>query len=1333
MTISTGSLPNTVHLYQVTLEEVERLRSSGKSEEAKRRLGQLIVEQHKDSSPGFEISKCFHLLAQICKESKAYLEASAITCYITCLENKFRKNCEASQNELKDIQRRFLKDIKNVETVEDILFQPELDKQKLAKIRENICHQYTLVDQRTKISDKVQKIHALYEQISQAMTSFIEGLIKESMNQLSQLGRVCPCQYAVVGLGSLSRKEMTPYSDLEFAVLIDSSEERHKDYFRTLTKLLHLRFICLGETIVPALNISALEGFYDQLTPRGLAFDGSMPTACKTPLGKQQGEKGDYELLGTPQELSALQDRSIDASEAEKIWALKKYHLPTILSNTSYLSGSEKGQQLFEDYRKRVKDFLKGGEGRRRAQWLMKDDLVRFSPKIDKESSGYTHDIKKDIYRFPNTMLDGLANYFGLNSSSGWDRIQELEKQQILSSKSAADVRALLMLAQELRLSTYLSHRGQIEQLVLNESNEKLLHQIYLRALSFKEAMEEVFKKFEGSEGSVRQALSFKNRFYEESSFKWGKIFYRLMKYKQAEEKLKHQEFKCVDYYQTLGDVQDVLGKYDEAEKSYLKALIISSVEDQIYLHILVGDVRKKMGRLFKEKDSAKAAYQEAERLCSGKAFSEQGSKKSLLLAEIYLAFSALFKESGDFTKMKENLEKCKNSLSQNIEKCKDQLPHKYWSGEAVLLESLIQLDVYNNFDRAAELSEQATKMFSQLYQREDHPKRLECLDIEGSILLNGKDPLLGIRAKEKVIALRKKTFNEIHPSVADALNDLGTGWLKLGNYEEALEYKEEAFRLRKSLFDENHPTIAASKAELGAVYEKMGDLDKALALKIQALELRRKFFPKEHPDIADSLYGLGECYASKGDARQSFEYRMESLKMRKRLFGEKHSLVADSMDAVGSSHALLNEHEKALEWHHKALELRVAIFGDDHAVIASSWMSLGSAYDWKGDFAAALKYKNQALELIEKIFGKNHFLMVGCLLNLSCGHEKSGDRSRAEELKQEAHSLKLQILGENLRDIYEKDVQYEPLLKADRGIWRILPVTSNIVATASYDHQARLWVEKGQVRLLKKHSKEVLSLACIDDQEILTGSSDGTLHRHGINGDLLDELHDQAKPITGFYSMAFMGGSTVATGACHRPDRYSGNWNHVIKVWDIHKKKFLFDLRGHEGGVSALVKIDEERLASSSGDCSVRIWDFGKRSEVKKFSYHQEYVYGLAMFNNHQCISASKDKTIKLMDVISGQLIGSFRHGKAETAHISTVYDVNTAKNNLAVSASRDGYVKIWDRRTLGCVKVLDADGRYVFCTDFSKDGVRIFAGTNKEDGPDGRAELVSWDFRKA
>ncbi|MCB1073399.1 MAG: hypothetical protein KDK96_09925 [Chlamydiia bacterium] len=313
-------------------------------------------------------------------------------------------------------------------------------------------------------------------------------------------------------------------------------------------------------------------------------------------------------------------------------------------------------------------------------------------------------------------------------------------------------------------------------------------------------------------------------------------------------------------------------------------------------------------------------------------------------------------------------------------------------------------------------------------------------------------------------------------------------------------------------------------------------------------------------------------------------------------------------------------------------------------------------------------------------------------------------------------------------------------------GVWRVMGLGPNKIVSASYDHLGKLLTTKQtaegadfeNIKLLAGHKREVLSLAKLTDQVFLTGSSDGSICIWNNDGDLVGGFKDRY--VTGFYSMAVLDENTIATGSCHRPKKHHGDWDHVIKIWDISKKIFLFSLKGHAGGISGLVNLGSNLIASSSGDSTVRVWSTEIRKAVSIFKGHSGYVYALAKLGVEHILSAGIDRTIKMVDVSTNQQVGALEHREG-LAHASTIYDLNTLGSNVVVSGSRDGYVKIWDCRTLRCTKNLDASDGFVYGVNFSTDG-RVIAGTSgKTSRSEGKKEkskklkdnahVVIWDFR--
>ena len=100
------------------------------------------------------------------------------------------------------------------------------NRNKLQELRQNL---------RSKIEQEKPTQEVLAE-FSQQIGAFLEHILK----RVYPLIGIPPCEFAMLGLGSLSRKEMSPYSDLEFALLVKESSKENLAYFRKMVKWLEI-------------------------------------------------------------------------------------------------------------------------------------------------------------------------------------------------------------------------------------------------------------------------------------------------------------------------------------------------------------------------------------------------------------------------------------------------------------------------------------------------------------------------------------------------------------------------------------------------------------------------------------------------------------------------------------------------------------------------------------------------------------------------------------------------------------------------------------------------------------------------------------------------------------------------------------------------------------------------------------------------------------------------------------------------------------------------------------------------------------------------------------
>ncbi len=330
-----------------------------------------------------------------------------------------------------------------------------------------------------------RETQALFAKIAQDMKSLVAQLFQQCLDVYGPP----PCQFAMITLGSLARHEATPWSDLEFAFLIEEEKDSPEviEYFVNITYLMHLKVINLGETILPALSIPDLKigNFYDDVTPRGFAFDGGgvAGKGHKTPLGQdEQTIEGhivahEFRLIQTPSQMAQFQGTSQKYDGA--YWFELEPHLPLELLNIDFVCIDTQlvqdycNPQLVEDYRKALQATLEQSykEGLIREHLalnlLAEDDLVHFNPwsQIEVEHAGCLLRAKNDLYRLPHLALDRFAILSSIFRSSSWEKIEALEEKKIICSEGAKNLRRLLSETMRFRLSAYAKAQRQKEEL----------------------------------------------------------------------------------------------------------------------------------------------------------------------------------------------------------------------------------------------------------------------------------------------------------------------------------------------------------------------------------------------------------------------------------------------------------------------------------------------------------------------------------------------------------------------------------------------------------------------------------------------------------------------------------------------------------------------------------------------------------------------------------------------------------------------------------------------------------------------------------------------------
>ena len=276
-----------------------------------------------------------------------------------------------------------------------------------------------------------------------------------------------PCKYAIAGMGSLARSEITPYSDFEHIILLtdDKNYRSYVDYFRWYSVIFHTIILNVQETDIYNLDIDNLNNktlklgnwYFDAYTPKGISFDGLMPHQSKFPLGRKPTKNKPFEteLIKPVSEMLEYLSSEADLKNG--------YPLSDILTKTCFVFGNE---DVFKQFENSVENKLKQTPKPKRIEEVrhqVKDDLDNYSSRfrLAKLKSNNIIDIKQLIYRSSTIFIAALGRIHNILANSSFEIVNEMQKIGEVTKTTQDKLNYAIAIACEIRLKTYSKNKCQ--------------------------------------------------------------------------------------------------------------------------------------------------------------------------------------------------------------------------------------------------------------------------------------------------------------------------------------------------------------------------------------------------------------------------------------------------------------------------------------------------------------------------------------------------------------------------------------------------------------------------------------------------------------------------------------------------------------------------------------------------------------------------------------------------------------------------------------------------------------------------------------------------------
>ena len=294
-------------------------------------------------------------------------------------------------------------------------------------------------------------------EIGEFVTSFVYSLLQEigtrAIQQLAEQGKACPTPFAIVGMGSLARRDGAPYSDLDFAILVRDDTTEIREYFSDLATLMYKAVVQFGES---------------SQNTRGFSF---CPGGLNPPYMKREGyPEGSPHLLATPQTMA---ERALHADvpaygPEPRVINPSIQQFGFIFGDQALLkqfleSKSTLYDKIPENGPRRMNRELKGLEILRRGEeWIEEiDELSREEGCID---------IKEGIARPIQHTVLGLAVYYGISEPNIHRCLDMLAEKKFIAKPLAIGLKAAYDFGFMLRVKAQLLARSALEQISISQA-----------------------------------------------------------------------------------------------------------------------------------------------------------------------------------------------------------------------------------------------------------------------------------------------------------------------------------------------------------------------------------------------------------------------------------------------------------------------------------------------------------------------------------------------------------------------------------------------------------------------------------------------------------------------------------------------------------------------------------------------------------------------------------------------------------------------------------------------------------------------------------------------
>ena len=883
-------------------------------------------------------AKIFHMLGQLySKQTPNKIKLIQSAALYNAAIARSPDNVDVIENDLKQLCNQVLR-LANAENLNaNLISASKQVKQEIEQMRlkvEKKLHIMENIQERIKADatqtyfelKKIKSIRNNQKEIAKDYTKIMANLATYCENVMG----VAPCKFAIVGLGSLARKEITPYSDFEHIIVLEKmskkkgSDQNVLNYFRWFSVIFQIILINLQETILPSVVIEVLNSsndnwFFDGITKRGISFDGMLPHACKFPLGRQQhteNKQWTTELIKPINEMLKYLTTEEDIKNG--------YHLKDILTKVCFVYGNE---AVFNEFQESIFNMLDNQDKEEKVKEIKEqiiDDLESFtvSSNIFKLKSSTSINIKALFYRSITLFVTALGRIHGIRASSCFDIIEELATEKKLSEYAKHKLKFAVALACDVRLKWYMKCKRQNDT-IESELKNKTAVQLLLNLMG----KPNIFMFFQTAYALhcdiSKQLVLKKKHFYTNPNI-----------------------LTC-HLHLVFGKIKDIKSIKIDKEKSNLNILNYLKNFDEIMKQFETDTNSNDKFTDFDIDESLAITFHEIGRCLLDMNKHDEALEYLQQTMKIYEQLSLDLNTDKIFATTLHNIGRCLLDMNKHDEAMK-------YLQRAMKIYEQVSLDLNTDESFATTLHE------------------IGCCLLD----INKEDEALEYLQRARKIKQQVSLDLNTNESFATTLHEIRRCLLDMNKHDEALEYLQRAIKIKQqvSLDLNTDKSFATILNYIGRCLLNMNKHDEALEYLQRAMKIDEQVSLDLNTDesFAITLHDIGRCLLEMNKQDEAFEYLQRAMKIQEQVLFDLNTdgSFATILHNIGRCLLEMNKHDEALEYFQRALKIEQQVSLDLNAngSFATILHYIGRCLLGTNKHDEALEYLQRALKIKEKV-----------------------------------------------------------------------------------------------------------------------------------------------------------------------------------------------------------------------------------------------------------------------------------------------------------------------------------------------------------------------------